>query len=279
MEDINIIRKLVGEDLTQQQLAYVDCYVDKKLGLFIPSTGQCGYARKDDHVHPSYMAVIDFSEISSSYGHYGAYIYSPGIPHSDSCSKRYYCVMIEKKFFESQFLLYSKKIPVFAPESFVICSDILKALNTFAFEYSKSMMNSDITLAAQSVIITHWIIRSILGETLDMRPVSSDYCVARAQQYIELHYPEKITSDDLARLGYVSVSSLNRRFKEQTGQTPAQYIIDVRIQKSKLLLARRNMSLTEIAQKCGFSSSAHFSSTFSLRTGIKPSEYQSSYFD
>lgn len=50
-----------------------------------------------------------------------------------------------------------------------------------AFEYNKSMMNSDITLEAQATVITHWIIRSILGETLDMRAVSSDYSVARAQ--------------------------------------------------------------------------------------------------
>ena len=45
------------------------------------------------------------------------------------------------------------------------------------------MPHVDVTLDAQAEIITHWIIRSLLGETLDMRAVSSDYSVARAQHY------------------------------------------------------------------------------------------------
>ena len=84
--------------------------------------------------------------------------------------------------------MYAESVPTFNEQSFEICSDILKALNTFVFEYSKSMPNSDITLDAQAEIITHWIIRSIMGETFDMRAVSSDYSVARAQHYMEQHY-------------------------------------------------------------------------------------------
>lgn len=107
--------------------------------------------------------------------------------------------MIDKSYFESQFALYTDIPPKFTPKYFEICSDILKTLNIFAFEYSKSMMNSDITLGAQTTVIAHRIIRSILGETLDMRAVSSDYSVARAQHYVEHHFAEKITVSDLSR--------------------------------------------------------------------------------
>jgi transcriptional regulator GlxA family with amidase domain len=138
--------------------------------------------------------------------------------------------------------------------------------------------NSDITLGAQATIVTHWIIRSILGETLDMRAVSSEYSVARTQHYIEQHFSEKITADDLAKLGYMSVSSLNRKFKSETGKTPIEYLIDVRIEHSKALLRRQNIPITEIAVRCGFRAARIFPRACPL-TGVTPSEYQLKYVE
>lgn len=277
MRDFELIKNLIGETAAESDLKYVDCYVQKKLGLFIPANGSCGYARRENHAHPSYMAVIDFSDIQN--GHYSAGIFPPDFPHSDIENLHYYCIMIDRSFFESQYKLYDGAPKLSAPVKFEMCSDILKALNTFAFEYSKSMANSDITLDAQATVITHWIIRSVLGETLDMRAVSSNYSIARAQHYIELHYPEKITVSDLAALGYMSVSSLNRKFRSEVGKTPAEYLIEVRINHAKTLLRRKNIPVTEIALRCGFGSGAHFSSCFIKNTGITPSEYQNRYVD
>ncbi len=173
--------------------------------------------------------------------------------------------------------MYDDNIPCFDGRSFEICSDILKALNTFVFEYGKSMLNSDITLDAQAEVITHWIIRSIMGETLDMRAVSSDYSVARAQHYMEQHFSENITVAKLAAPGYVSQSCFNRRFKKETGITPIEYLIGVRLERAKTMLKRKKISVTEIAMRCGFGSSAHFSSCFQSRLGISPSEYREKY--
>lgn len=279
MKDFAIIKKLIGESVTKEQLFAVDCYIHKKLGLFIPSMGECGYAQKYDHAHPSYMIIIYFSDTESKINQYPAKIYSPEVPHSDSEDLHYYCILIDKNYFEQQYRLYADNIPEFTPLNFKMCSDILKTLNTFAFEYSKSMKNMNITLEAQATIITHWIIRSILGETLDMRAVSADYSIARAQNYMEQHYAEKITSETLADLGYISVSSLNRKFKLETGKTPAQYLIELRIKKAKIMLRRKNIPLTDIALQCGFSSSAHFSTSFISHTSITPSEYRKKYID
>lgn len=133
-----------------------------------------------------------------------------------------------------------------------MCSDILKALNTFVFQYSKSMMNSDVTLDAQTEIITHWLIRSIFWETLDMRAVSSDYSLARAQHYVEQHYMENITVEKLANLGYMSRTTFNRQFKKEIGITPIEYLIEVRIKLAKLMLKRKENAITDIAMSCAF---------------------------
>ena len=141
------------------------------------------------------------------------------------------------------------------------------------------MMNSDITLEAQIEIITHWLIRSIFGETLDMRAVSSDYSLARAQHYMEQHYMENITVEKLANLGYMSKTTFNRHFKSELGITPIEYLIEIRIKMAKLMLKRKENPMTEIALRCGFGSSAHFSSCFQQHVGLTPSEYRDKYTD
>ena len=61
MENFEQIKALIGEDVTEEDLKYVDCYMHEKIGLFIPSLGACGYAKKPFHTHPSYMFIITFS--------------------------------------------------------------------------------------------------------------------------------------------------------------------------------------------------------------------------
>lgn len=156
MRDFEIIKKLVGGGIVEEHLKYVDCYVQKKLGIFVPFSEGCGYAKKEGHSHPSYMVCIYFLKQPKEEKYYGGVVYSPDVPHNDCDNIDYYCLLIDKNFFESQYLLYVDKIPKFECKKFEICKDILKALNTFAFEYSKNVANSEITLDCQATIIVHW---------------------------------------------------------------------------------------------------------------------------
>lgn len=285
MENFEQIKALIGEDVTEEDLKYVDCYVYQRLGLFIPSLGVCGYAARPFHTHPSYMFVLTFGdeempdqmEVKVNDNQYLGTVLSPNIPHTDELQFHYYCILVEKTYFEEQYKMYTDSLPYFEWKQFPICHDILHALNTFIFEYSKKMKNADVTLGAQETILVHWLIRSILGENYDMRSVSTNYAVARAQQYIELHYQEKITVNYLAELGNLSVSSFNRIFKKETKMTPMDYLIEIRLEKSKKLLRRKEIPMTEIAMRCGFSSSAHFSSSFKRSYEITPTEYRNQY--
>ena len=64
-QDMESIQSLVGQDITEDNLKYVDVYVSDKLGVFIPSIGFCEYAIKPNHTHPSYSFIILFSNNSS----------------------------------------------------------------------------------------------------------------------------------------------------------------------------------------------------------------------
>ena len=287
MKDFSLIKSLVGKSLRDEELKYVDCYVHSKLGLFIPSVGKCGYAQRKDHTHPTYMITILFSteeldikpSIEIKKNHYFSTILSPDIPHNDISEEfnYYYCILIDKDYFKQEYKRYTDENPYFEWKQFSMCSDILKTLNTFAFEYTKNMQNSDITLDAQATVITHWIIRSILGENQGMRSISSNYTVARAQHYIEQRFDENITVSQLAESGHMSVSNFNRIFKKEINLTPINYLNEIRIEKSKTLLRRKDIPITEIAAKCGFGSSAHFATNFKRLTNVTPSVYRDSY--
>ncbi|MCK5730790.1 MAG: helix-turn-helix transcriptional regulator [Draconibacterium sp.] len=75
---------------------------------------------------------------------------------------------------------------------------------------------------------------------------------------------------ELADLNNVGITTLTYLVKRNTGYTPANYIIFLRLEKAKLLLSKTSETLTEIAYGCGFYSSQHFSSTFSKWEGVSP---------
>jgi transcriptional regulator GlxA family with amidase domain len=72
-------------------------------------------------------------------------------------------------------------------------------------------------------------------------------------------------------LGY---SVFRKKFKEYTGVSPAQYQINLRINKAKDLLVTSKQSLKEIANDLGFESADYFYRLFKKKTGYTPSDYR-----
>jgi len=287
MNSFEEIKKLVGADISEENLRNVDCYVTEDFGLFIQSAGFCDYAIKPKHTHPSYMIVIDFGtdhfiyppKIPLRENHYLANILHPDIPHEDKAVEfpNYYTIMIGKEYFERELSMYTDIHENFVGKQFLICHDIIKILHLFAFESSKNMMNSEVTLGCQKRLLTHWIIRSMLGENYDMRSVSSDEIIGRVQTFIELHCGENLSVALLSENAGMSVSSFNRLFKKECGMSPKNYIMKVRMNKATKLLRRNDYSVSEIGLNLGFSSAAHFSSAFHSEFGLTPSEYREKY--
>lgn len=276
------MKKFIGEELPKDCLKNVESYSHEHLEILIPNSNEMVYKKWGNYYYPAYKIGILLAceeKVDVPRKHYLATICSP--QEEDTINEmhcdHYYLIMIEPNFFEAQYKLYQEEIPKFKGKQFAICADVVKAVNTYAFECSKTMPNKAITLSAQEMILTHWIIRSVLGEDMDMRAVSGDYTLARVQHYIEKHYGESLTIAELAKLNNLSVSTFERLFKKEMGVSPMQYLLEVRLNKAKLLLGRTNMPLTEIANQCGFSSSAHLGSTFKSATGATPSEFRKAY--
>lgn len=275
MKDIDLIKALVGPGLKREELKYVDCYVTPQIGVFIPSRGSCGYAARKGHSHPAYMAAIMFSAASG--GDYSALMVSPDIPHDDMPGVDYYCILIDQEYFVSQYRLYRDEVPLFRWEGFRASGDIIRLINTFAMEYTAGTPNAEITLDAQAALLVHWIIRSLLGGSGYSRTLSANCLVARVQHYMELHFHEEIKVGRLAKLEHMSDSGFTRLFRKETGVTPIRYLLTLRIEKSKELLQRNEMPITEVGTACGFGSSTHFAAAFKRLTGVSPSRYRAAY--
>jgi len=67
---------------------------------------------------------------------------------------------------------------------------------------------------------------------------------------------------------------LYRKVKALIGYNVNDYILTVRMQKAKFLLAKEELSIAEIAFKVGFSSQAYFSTVFKSKFSLTPSEYR-----
>ena len=98
--------------------------------------------------------------------------------------------------------------------------------------------------------------------------------ITNAIEYISNHYSEKISNAELAKLCNMSESTFLRYFNKTLHMTPFTYIAKQRVNHSKILLEKSNLTITEIAQETGFFDSAHFSRTFKKIAGVSPLSYK-----
>lgn len=83
---------------------------------------------------------------------------------------------------------------------------------------------------------------------------------------------DNLSIEELADYCMLSTSRFKAKFKESTGIPPGEYIVRRKIDHASVMLAK-NLTVTQIAVKLGFSSSQYFATVFKKFTGLTPSEY------
>ena len=94
------------------------------------------------------------------------------------------------------------------------------------------------------------------------------------RRYIDEHFKENITLDQLAAAAHLNKYYLAHAFQKEYGVSPIRYLTARRIRESKFLLAETDHSLSHIAQVLGFSSASYFSQCFRRVEGVSPKEYR-----
>lgn len=100
--------------------------------------------------------------------------------------------------------------------------------------------------------------------------------VAEIIDYINAHYGEKFSLDDISESCNISISHLTRLFKNSTGYSIVEYTNNLRIKKAAELIKNTSLSISEIAQKVGFSNFSYFGKMFLECFGVSPLKYRKS---
>ena len=96
-------------------------------------------------------------------------------------------------------------------------------------------------------------------------------------QYIQNHYREEITLDQLANSANISKSECLRCFKETLQTTPYRYLMDYRLSIAAKLLWETDQPVNEIAANCGFGQQSHFGKCFREKMGCSPLQYRGNH--
>lgn len=299
-EKIEIINKLVGsvdEKTASIMFERLECFIHPLVSIFIPATGQCPFAISPNHTHPSYSFIYYLQPVSdfiSEGKHYSFPLVdgkclsamSPNIRHQEIQTdffQTYIAILIDKDLFEKTLLHYTDSSPIFKGESFSPSAELAGLLRTFMME---SKMYEDFGLLdSLATLISHMIARSVVTKTTSEDSLNKPtvlfnrFEVDRAIAFMNSHLQEKITLENLANQVNISQGQFSRIFKEVTGHSPIDFLNEMRLERAKGLLLSCGTSgtggktMSEIAELCGFSTSAYFSSSFQKQYGISPTDY------
>lgn len=100
--------------------------------------------------------------------------------------------------------------------------------------------------------------------------------VRKVTQLIEKNIKENFSLKELSAVASCSESTLIRLFQNETGKTPLEYIINLRMTAAKHLLSSSDQSIGNISAECGYENIYYFSNTFRKHVGCTPSEYRES---
>lgn len=103
---------------------------------------------------------------------------------------------------------------------------------------------------------------------------AGSFIVNRATAYIEEHYAQKLTLQEVADKCYVSQWHLSKLINKYTGNTFYELLNNVRIEKAKALLNDPKLKIGDIVDMVGYSDAAHFSRVFKRIVGVSANEYR-----
>ena len=105
----------------------------------------------------------------------------------------------------------------------------------------------------------------------------TDEDVKKAQEYIEQHFQEKISIDDLTNLVSVGRRSFERRFKFATNNTVLEYIHRIKVEAAKRSLENSRKNINEVMFDVGYTDTKAFRNVFKKITGLTPISYRNKY--
>ena len=133
-----------------------------------------------------------------------------------------------------------------------------------------------------SPAVSHLLANALLNLVYaKLRHLSDDADIKHNEEFLQniatwldQHYMEPVTLEELGRRFHISPSYLSHIFKTETGFSPMKYLLYRRIGESQRLLMNSELPVSSISDQLGFNDSSHFCRTFKKYIGLTPSAYR-----
>ncbi|WP_243154900.1 AraC family transcriptional regulator [Clostridium thermarum] len=146
-------------------------------------------------------------------------------------------------------------------------------------EQAKNEPGFDIVLKSLSMNLLVLLLRETYcdeevqqTESLSFNSSDKSTIVRTIIAYMNEKYTEEISLDKMAKTTYLSPVYISKIFKEETGYSPINYLINIRLQKAKQLLESGNSSVKAAAESVGYNDAYYFSKLFKKYYGYPPSK-------
>lgn len=155
----------------------------------------------------------------------------------------------------------------------------------FSFDWEEKILRlvheyfNDGVYTTENEMHSEGLIKIILSEHLNKKDEESKMSrrivhTEKAKKFIQNNIHNHITAEDVANSLFLSRAYLRNIFMKYVGMPPKKYIIEMKIERAKELLAIRRLSVTDIARSVGYDDALLFSRVFKSHTGVSPMEYR-----
>lgn len=138
-----------------------------------------------------------------------------------------------------------------------------------------------ISLSDKNSDAAHELVRELIY-TLNAEISKKNYEIFKADKtvsetvisYMREHLDSPVTLSDLSHLTHLEKSYLSRLFRRETGKTPIEALIEMRLDRASDLVASTDLSISKIASECGYNTVSFFISAYKKRYGVTPEAHR-----
>ncbi len=267
--------KVSDESILNYKNNYFNCHWHKEIELTYVYEGEMLYQANN---HETLLSAGDCSFVNSKALHLGSAIdgkpchykvitFNPDLLGVEETA-------IQKKYVQP--ILNCNKLSLYLFKADNEWENkIVEMIKKIIFIYEEKTPCYEIEITA--LLINIWGVfyqntKSILKEEGN-NPKSIDY-IKNVVTFIRENFSSKISLEDMAKSANISKSECNHSFKRYMKETPFEYLLRYRVERSMVILLKENVSITEIALAVGFSNASYYSEVFKRYVGVTPREYK-----
>lgn len=260
------------------------------------------FASKSKLIHDGYYHRHDYTELTCILSGKGKYFIegksyevqsgdlimcNPGIMHQSlEANEKEPIVEFVAGFTDFHFIGMPENSIVLKDGGFVLRmsmenrQEVIKKCYEMVAEYKSSNLGKYFMLKAQLMQIILTILREMQPvheqqKSYRFESYTKSYVVKKIVSYLNENYACKISLDQIAQNLYLSPVYISKLFKEETGESPINYLIKIRLDKAKEMLeGSENGSIRTVANQVGYEDVYHFSKLFKKYYGISPLNYR-----